>query len=623
MSHNFPHASSNSKPFFPSFGYNSVEAHPDTQNYAYLQHGQHSGPYDHDRQYESIPMEQMKPQPYSHVSNHTSTHQSARWEPGFWCRFPIWSILSMFAVLICLIIALYILVASDGKPVDSWGYNVAPAVYLAITSMIANSLLAFALVNGLVISFWRTALHGASLSELSRNYECGHSLRRATWAGFRRGGRITALACILTVVGLLRGPLNQRASTVETDVRYETQGSVQLNVAKQLPDGFTGISQTTRTSAKTTARLTSRFNSVMQEYSARSAMKTEYHKCGEWCRTSVRGFGFNATCGTYEYTTSQQISGFTQPMFSTRTTIYQIGNELSAGQRGWNDTGIKLNATYFIKQGSGLNSTMNFVWRSHICNLTGGTTTYDIQLEKNAASITSALKSESFEKIKLESPSNMGLHTTIGGFQFAMSYLFDSTATLSFGGAVSSVTLEGALASQMFIENSDNWVFNTYNDPMKIMLDALQEITFRASLRAGKDNGTETDRQTVPYRGYGLHTVYRTNNMYMGAAAAVSIVSLFAVAATFWGWWELGRDMTLSPLEIAKAFDSPLLKQAGSNVPAGHMSKSVLATRIRYGECVDYNTMQTGYNGANEGGNVSLGFRPDAGKPRRGYYYGS
>lgn len=62
-----------------------------------------------------------------------------------------------------LVAALYILEASDGKPIDKWGGDIAPSVYLAITSLMSNALLGFVLVNGLIISFWRNALRGGSV----------------------------------------------------------------------------------------------------------------------------------------------------------------------------------------------------------------------------------------------------------------------------------------------------------------------------------------------------------------------------------------------------------------------------------------------------------------------------
>lgn len=64
--------------------------------------------------------------------------------------------------------ALAILIQSNGKPLDDWGDEIAPSVYLAIASVIANALSAYSLANGLRITFWRDALRGRTVCSLLR-----------------------------------------------------------------------------------------------------------------------------------------------------------------------------------------------------------------------------------------------------------------------------------------------------------------------------------------------------------------------------------------------------------------------------------------------------------------------
>ena len=107
--------------------------------------------------------------------------QTAGWQPGLWPRFPVLAILSLLGVLACTqtytghcqsitnpcagtVAAIVILDMSDGQPVDNWGKSLGPSVYLAVIAIIANTLLAVALAEGLVISFWRTALNGCTVS---------------------------------------------------------------------------------------------------------------------------------------------------------------------------------------------------------------------------------------------------------------------------------------------------------------------------------------------------------------------------------------------------------------------------------------------------------------------------
>jgi hypothetical protein len=85
----------------------------------------------------------------------------------------------------------------------------------------------------------------------------------------------------------------------------------------------------------------------------------------------------------------------------------------------------------------------------------------------------------------------------------------------------------------------------------------------------------------------------------MIAAAVVSFASIVAISATFYGWWQLGRTATLGPLEIAKAFDAPLLAQVGSNVNLSDNRNlgDVGATKIQYGVRADEAAYTTQYAG--------------------------
>lgn len=91
------------------------------------------------------------------------------------------------------------------------------------------------------------------------------------------------------MLGLLRGPLTQKASTVQSNVRFETKGDVPLMVAQKLPEGYTGVNMLSRAIyTRVTSRLTPVFNTVMQEYSTRASMTLEYPGCGESCVVTVQ-----------------------------------------------------------------------------------------------------------------------------------------------------------------------------------------------------------------------------------------------------------------------------------------------------------------------------------------------
>jgi hypothetical protein len=55
-----------------------------------------------------------------------------------------------------------------------------------------------------------------------------------------------------------------------------------------------------------------------------------------------------------------------------------------------------------------------------------------------------------------------------------------------------------------------------------------------------------------------FHSEYR----YLVGSSLLSAMFVLLVAPIFWGWWELGRSVTLNPIEIAKAFDAPFFHLA-------------------------------------------------------------
>lgn len=84
--------------------------------------------------------------------------------------------------------------------------------------------------------------------------------------------------------------MNQRASRVESNVAYNTSGTIPLAVAQRLTEGYTGIARDSRAPIMEISRLTPEFAQVMQEYSERSNISITIpdHACGDSCTTSVK-----------------------------------------------------------------------------------------------------------------------------------------------------------------------------------------------------------------------------------------------------------------------------------------------------------------------------------------------
>lgn len=128
--------------------------------------------------------------------------------------------------------------------------------------------------------------------------------------------------------------------------------------------------------------------------------------------------------------------------------------------------------------------------------------------------------------------------------------------------------LTETLANRLLDANNPSISQGQGNDPMGFMLSVLRNIAIRAALKPSQE---ETDKtvtlaaQTVPYIGRKTYSIYRMIHPSMILAVALNLLSIGLVCALLYGWWELGREVSMPPFESGKAFGSPLLAAADSN----------------------------------------------------------
>lgn len=95
-------------------------------------------------------------------------------------------------------------------------------------------------------------------------------------------------------------------------------------------------------------------------------------------------------------------------------------------------------------------------------------------------------------------------------------------------------------------------------------------------------------------------SVYHTDYWFFFVAALIEVICIVIILPTYWEWWKIGRPVSLSPLEIAKAFKSPLLAEFNSNTNGTDLATATRERDIQYGLTL-------------EGGKSELGFgKPDA-----------
>jgi hypothetical protein len=189
-----------------------------------------------------------------------------------------------------------------------------------------------------------------------------------------------------------------------------------------------------------------------------------------------------------------------------------------------------------------------------------------------------------------------GIGTVVGGFANYLSTLFDSTSTLFFqfnGGETQfgnwSLQSTGLYASQYMSLNAipGQWLINgntTWDGPVPNLLDQINELAFRTAIWTAQNNPNSSYTQVVEFNGGKATTVYQSNHKLMTVAVLVNLLGLISLLPIYYGWWELGRKITLSPLETAKAFGAPMPRKVNDNATVERILRQVGKRRIRYGE---------------------------------------
>ncbi|KAF5260234.1 hypothetical protein FOXYS1_9137 [Fusarium oxysporum] len=486
---------------------------------------------------------------------------SQPWLPGFWIRFPYRGLGMWLLALLGTIAAVMILVYSDGVPVDHWDERIQPTVWLALTSALSGAFLACAFTEGAAISYWRAA-------------------------GKPVTSKTLGLASILMTLSVLRGPLMQRASSTTNHYQAQ-QGIMNFHIARELPENYACI-MTGRTHS--TSLLTKNFSDVAQNYSRRSDMAVFDTSCTN-CTTAVEGFGFDVNCTetTREFNLTIGTDRASMLRAMDGAYFFQV-NVTEYSDWGVNDlaNGSFLRYTTLYKDTDKCSGKAKI----QTCDLHAGIAKFPVRMDGKTVELQGTWKDDKFIERKYMLPADMvmsGSGNILGGFSMIAKSLYESEASMRFTGATGyDVSSTGLPATQYLTMNGttpgcgDRW-----DNPMEDIIELTRDIGFRASLQYAKYN--TTDKQKVEYDSGTTTLVYVTNYEKMWIAIAVSLIGIFAVLPTFWGWWELGRDVSLNPLEIANAFgtvgqESHIMRNVDPNQNVGGIVNAVNDIGpVRYG----------------------------------------
>ena len=491
-----------------------------------------------------------------------SRHQ---WQPGFQ-HLPWKGLGALCIALAGVVVSVAILLASNGDDVSRWRFQ--PTVYLSIASTITNIMNTYALFEGLTVAWWHKALKdGTSLGDLHRVWAFGNSFLSAVWAG--RHFNLIALACILVAIAPINGPLLQRASTI-TNGTVSATHDFGLRVDKLVPKGFTGI---VSSRAHTVTLLSTDFAAVAREYYSRTPIHFP-SDCVGTCKTQVQGAGFHANCSTYQQPYDADEEKMNPVQIFGANVGYDVGSD---------PTTVSLGVAYKPEAGcSGKLSVTN-------CTLKAGTVQYPIVVDGPSSTVSLENGSTIWDDVKVGEADFLGYDedgqgpTTYGGIFLALANQYNTNLVLQFGGGIS-WEYYGAQSEASISYGRDIGTYPscniTFANPMPDFLQGFRELIFRTAVATASSSTTPQQVRSVSS---GSHTIYHTDRLFLALATLASLLAILSVLMTFHGFWRIGRVVSMSPIETAKAFHAPLLRTGDSNAPAKDLVKQFGTKPVKYG----------------------------------------
>jgi len=581
-----------------------------------------------------------------------NTNYSHLWQPGFWKQFPWMGMGCLAAALHLTFAAMAILLASNNKAVSQWDKRVAPNVILSLLNSAASVCIAVAVSQAIAIAWWRRAIRGASIEELHHSWSFGTSFSSIFLGyKFFNICALAALVTKFTIIdGVLfqratttyiaLGPQGfVNVSTYPTQT-FPVTGYLNqyANDTRILADSFTYDIATWVESSLGNVYFTYGFGECegvcYVEVPVPGYMVT--------CTNTTRTVDLVADAIARQNATANE----TQTEFN----LFDVDFDIEFGSGNETYPRIMMNLTSYTRLNlstSNPNARCPGQLLTQTCELRPALLTYptfmqftnisskgrDSQLSKidiyiggyNATDYTyTGLDSFDYDHKQIpgfnflnwttfsSNPPQPLAATTNGGIMTALKNQYKSRAyitTTSLAGENWTLSTQNQLAGIQEDAYDDVTGYDTvdwscpysYDDPISSIVGGLNTLTFITAddlYNRPAYNSSFTDDQASAYYNSSVHYVqaiqhlnevhYQTNYNYMIGAIVSTIICVLGVLPAYWGWWELGRKVTLNPIEVANAFEAPALAAVHSG--NGHADDVVRAAGgqiVRYEEVLD------------------------------------
>ena len=485
-------------------------------------------------------------------SDATQGSRTPNWRTNL--RHTPWiAIILVLLVLACMGAATGIIVISNNQTVASW--KIQPAVLLAVLSSILDHALSGVLYISVAITWWKSTLRGTSLECLHYiwGYGTGSSLIPNIFAGID-ANKVALVYAVVGIAKFVNNPLFQRSTqTVARNV--VTNDTMMLDVKQRLPDGWAALIGDG--TLESMIGLPNGLSTYQAWYwnDTISTQNTPVYYCNGTCEGKVPGAGITYNCASTTIPLNLTI---------VDATVFAINFTMSKDSNG--DPFLLLTTLY----PSAINDACIATLIVDTCNISAAIVEYPITITNTTVTLSNTNGLQSLEAVSTfvdpgdlpTAPDGSGAGPLQGLYNFYGFYLF-TNATIGLVSGNHFIYNGGSETADLFYDAQVTVYDNASSvhcnlqwfSPTEWILNSLNDFMFRSALSSS--NSSDVQSFTVQRTNPAL--VYKSDHRYLVAALVFILVALVAVLFLLWGYWEIGRRVSLSPIETAKAFQARMM----------------------------------------------------------------
>ena len=507
------------------------------------------------------------------------------WAPGR--NIPWIAALELLAAALCTVGAILVVTLSKGKIQGSWHIpatrhtkqiTVQPKLLLSVISSVLTLMLGLAMKEGLNVIWWRKVLSGSKVRDLERHWSTGSNVLQAAFAG-RHITYVAVGLLLVTATGIAENTLMQRSTAIVAQPVKEPAPTIMITsqLATKLP--YTGWQDSV---GHEPTRLDPAFASIVRAWNSHIQIDSNFTGCQGTCSGLISGAGITAECRSVESTVTIGPEAFnrTWPLSSNFSNIAKWENPYPVFRTGFDLPSINISTKGTIPSiyMNTLSSTAVTAadgdcprtFKKTKCTLWPAIVKYPVAMSNSTLTLdTTSLQSapsyqvEKYLKITNETDP---LYTTLGGLYLALADFYTSEASLMYavqtnnGYLLSNI---GSLVDSYYHTGASGPVQDKYScnatlaDPTTDLLSSINDLMFRVAVA----NSGTNDRVEVQALSTGTLNYYESSFAFLSIAVALAWLNILVIAPMFWGWWDLGRKVSLDPIEVAEAFDAPVLRK--------------------------------------------------------------